>query len=226
LFDTLQLTTKEPQSHSGYIVSVSKNEILIQCDYVSTVNPVTSCYQAKKLFELAPDLVIGKQYTLTMETTAEYDRIYLIGANKPWFNKSSLVITKEMLESDVMFYCTPASEDGVPVYTTIKNIQIEEGYPSTNYEPYTGGIPAPNPLYPIEPVFSNQTKILSCGKNLLDLSTVEANGTRYGIITRQEDSIIYTPSPEDPRVFGITIRNVEYLIPGNTYTFHINVQNA
>ena len=49
------------------------------------------------------------------------------------------------------------------------NIQLEEGSTATSYEPYTGGIPSPNPSYPqnIETVTGyNEIKI--CGKNLLN----------------------------------------------------------
>lgn len=46
--------------------------------------------------------------------------------------------------------------------------QLEEGTTETEYEPYTGGIPAPNPNYPIMPVFSEGTMVTGRGKNLFD----------------------------------------------------------
>lgn len=47
-----------------------------------------------------------------------------------------------------------------------KNIQIEKGSEPTTYEPYTGGIPSPNPDYPqeIKSVVNPTVKV--CGKNL------------------------------------------------------------
>lgn len=47
-----------------------------------------------------------------------------------------------------------------------KNIQIEKGSEATSYEPYTGGIPSPNPDYPqeIKSVVNPTVKV--CGKNL------------------------------------------------------------
>lgn len=49
-----------------------------------------------------------------------------------------------------------------------QNIQVELGSTATSYEPYTGGIPAPSPIYPIMPTFSKGTKVVSRGRNLAD----------------------------------------------------------
>lgn len=57
-------------------------------------------------------------------------------------------------------------------------IQIEKGSVATSYEPYTGGIPSPNPDYPqeIKSVVNPTVKIV--GKNLLNatLQTITLNG--------------------------------------------------
>lgn len=57
-------------------------------------------------------------------------------------------------------------------------IQIEKGSVATSYEPYTGGIPSPNPDYPqeIKNVVNPTVKIV--GKNLLNatLKTITLNG--------------------------------------------------
>ncbi len=61
------------------------------------------------------------------------------------------------------------------------NIQLEQGDTATTYEPYCGGIPAPNPGYPI-PIqcVKAGTRVQVCGKNLIDLSTVSSL-TTYGV---------------------------------------------
>lgn len=55
---------------------------------------------------------------------------------------------------------------------------IEKGSTATSYEPYTGGIPSPNPAYPqeIKSVVNPTVKV--CGKNLLKatLQTATVNG--------------------------------------------------
>lgn len=53
---------------------------------------------------------------------------------------------------------------------------IEIGSGSATYEPYVGGMPVPNPLYPQDiHVTSGKNSITVCGKNLLDRSTCEDN---------------------------------------------------
>ncbi len=53
------------------------------------------------------------------------------------------------------------------------NIQFEEGYTATEYEPYCGGIPSPNPDYP-QPIRCVRagTRIRCRGKNLLRYSRI------------------------------------------------------
>ena len=62
------------------------------------------------------------------------------------------------------------------VVDDIKEAQIEQGSTATSYEPYTGGIPAPNPDYPqdINVVTGEQT-VEVAGKNLLDSLNGYAN---------------------------------------------------
>ena len=47
-------------------------------------------------------------------------------------------------------------------------IQVEKGSVATSYEPYTGGIPSPNPSYPQEIKSVVNPTIKICGKNLFD----------------------------------------------------------
>ena len=56
-----------------------------------------------------------------------------------------------------------------------KNIQIEKGSEATSYEPYTGGIPSPNPSYPQEILSVKNPTVKVCGKNLLDVNLVKTN---------------------------------------------------
>lgn len=54
-------------------------------------------------------------------------------------------------------------------------IQIEKGSTATSYEPYTGGIPSPNPDYPQEIKSVVNPTVNVCGKNLLDVNLTKAN---------------------------------------------------
>ena len=69
---------------------------------------------------------------------------------------------------------------------------LESGTTATNYEPYTGGIPSPNPDYPQEiKVVEGRQVIIDSGKNLLKLR--EISGTNNGItISYDEATQVYT----------------------------------
>lgn len=68
-------------------------------------------------------------------------------------------------------------------------VQIEKGSKSTSYEPYTGGIPSPNPSYPqeIKSVVNPTVKV--CGKNLLDCrSTLSKTDGGLSFINNKDGS--------------------------------------
>lgn len=67
----------------------------------------------------------------------------------------------------VIFYLQNTETDGT--YVEINNFQIEQGSTATSYEPYVGGIPAPNPDYP-QPiqVVTGVQSVWVHGKNLLN----------------------------------------------------------
>lgn len=64
-------------------------------------------------------------------------------------------------------YITSSVTNGTTYNFTIKNPMIEVGSTATPFEPYTGGIPAPNPDYPqdIQTVTGEQTVTVSDGAN-------------------------------------------------------------
>ena len=80
-----------------------------------------------------------------------------------------LTITTNADANYLVIYVSSSSEQATP------KMQIEEGSTATNYEPYVGGVPSPNPDYPqdIHIVTGNST-IKVDGKNLFN-----ANGTSY-----------------------------------------------
>lgn len=85
---------------------------------------------------------------------------------------------------------------------TIKDIQLEAGSEATSFEPYVGGIPAPNPEYPqdIHVVTGEQTVGVT-GKNLLKL--------RPETVTR--DGITFTPHADGSfDISGTATANAEF----------------
>ena len=101
-------------------------------------------------------------------------------------------------------------------------IQIEKGSVATSYEPYTGGIPSPNPSYPqeIKSVVNPVVKV--CGKNLLQPNMkyserVKINikkGTRLTLICKngvvsQVGNLKFETADGDKYWFGFDAGNVK-----------------
>ncbi len=125
----------------------------------------------------------GETVTLSWESSADIDGVIYIFPNGV---TDGLVYTNNNNTKSLTYTATR----GVKFITfrfgvehagdtiSYKNIQIEKGSESTTYEPYTGGIPSPNPDYPqkIKSVVNPTVKV--CGKNLFKatLGNVTANG--------------------------------------------------
>ena len=88
----------------------------------------------RTLRDYAPNLEVGKTYTLSADTTGTGNRIYLNITKRAWQFGQSLTITEEDLQSDVVWY---ANGTDTTFTAVISNIQIEEGTVATEYEPYS-----------------------------------------------------------------------------------------
>jgi hypothetical protein len=74
----------------------------------------------------------------------------------------------------------------------LNNIQIESGSTATTYEPYTGGIPAPNPSYPQDiHTISGSNTIKVCGRNIIgSLVNYRADvDTTTGVVTKSDTGL-------------------------------------
>lgn len=128
------------------------------------------------LKDYCPLLIAGQTYTLSANTAATTKQIYLKESGTVWTYGQSVQITKEMLDSVVLFY------SDVNKTSIISNIQIEKGSTATAYEPYTGGKPSPSPEYPQEIKNSGkwneetqkyEVDVKVTGKNLFDKDSVK-----------------------------------------------------
>lgn len=96
-----------------------------------TVNQYANgSYQTLKA--LAPDLVAGETYTLSLKTTGNNPFIYLEGSNSVWMSGNSRVLTQAEIDDTIIVYGEHQST--ATVY--ISEIQIEEGTTATEYTPY------------------------------------------------------------------------------------------
>lgn len=98
--------------------------------------------EVTSLVNLPSPYVGHKKYTFT--STTQVDRLYFF-------------INNEMPSGST---------------ATVTNLQVEAGSTATSYEPYVGGIPAPNPDYPqdIDVVAGEQTITISDGANAEDFT--------------------------------------------------------
>ena len=123
----------------------------------------------------------------------------------------SIVLTEEEAEQIkyVRFYYNKSYYTGTSEKLLL---QLEKGSTPTDYEPYVGGIPSPNPDYPQE--------IRSVAdKNLMGFPYATTNGTYNGITVRINDdgSIKLTGTATADTDIKLDFSSTN-LIPGETYT--------
>ena len=122
------------------------------------------------------------------------------------------------LDSNSRKYTTPASckyirfsiQLSAAGTLTMTNPQVEQNSTATDYEPYTGGMASPNPLYP-QTVYTlnGENTINVIGKNLFD-KTAEPNNTNYYI--NNSGSLVYSTNY---KVYKISlIQNSDYTLSG------------
>lgn len=120
--------------------------------------------------EVIPNIDKTKTYTLAGTGTS---KIQLFASGLGNSTNGTSITSK----GNDIFYVMYRVPNGITVDATIYP-QIELGSEPTSYEPYTGGIPSPNPDYPqeIKSVVNPTVKV--CGKNLLNatLQTTTRNG--------------------------------------------------
>lgn len=91
------------------------------------------------LKEICPELKPGDTVVLSGETNAStngslINGIYLTKSKIRWSFGEALTITQDHLDSHLVFYCV--RQDGVNTEGYYKNVQIEIGTTSSQYEPY------------------------------------------------------------------------------------------
>ena len=97
-------------------------------------------------------------------------------------SKTSLTITTGADAVYLIAWVYNADADTCTAAEMLETVQIEKGTTATAYEPYTGGIPAPNPEYPqtLESV-GESIGVTVCGKNLLPFPYADGTKTHNGI---------------------------------------------
>jgi len=225
-------TTPRDLDENSYFVGIAANNYYLPenvSNFEITHNPVTMSFDIAGVgygigapFRLIP----GKTYSATAKGSNTrlgagfYDENgqYLSHIYYPFFTVPNNAYW-------TMVVCTGNSIGRVEMY----DIQVEEGTTATEYEPYTGGIPAPNPNYPIIPVFSERTTFVSRGRNLFDIErrTERAFVNSSGVNTAPRDF------DEKSYFMGITGNNYyypyqirEWQITNSPLTISLDAENA
>lgn len=174
LFDISKVLSND--GNTSKVINNGDGTLFIQTPPASSS---VTALSPNKLSDYCPTLQVGDTVTLSFNTTGTNNYIYLCGtgANILWSTNASSrtqIITQAMLDAQVLFYAS-----GINTTATVSNFQIEIGSTPTDYEPYVGGIPSPNPDYPqdVNVVTGTQTVTLSDGVDSEDytisLGTVE-----------------------------------------------------
>lgn len=163
-----------------------ENDTIVLSDNTS---PVGYTSTLKKLKEICPNLKVNDEVTLSFETTHINKYIYLKGVNSTWLNNSTITITEEMLESNIVLY------GGNDTTTIISNFMIRlASVTDATYEPYVGGTASPNVNYP-QPIHnvSGDVVVKTKNKNLVD-ETKSTEGSIYadGVLDTYNKNIMTT----------------------------------
>ena len=133
LFDISQITNKSQTSNTTKIVNNGDGSIAVT-DSIANSAIITT----QTLAQLAPDLIAGRTYTLSFNTTGCAESVLIKNLSGSvrvkWRSGESETITEDMLDSNIFFYACYNGQ--TPSTATISDIQIEEGTTATAYEPY------------------------------------------------------------------------------------------
>ena len=158
LFDENQIG--EPTSDVGVFVNSDGTLTVKTSDSSAGVSATKKgTNTAAKLSDLAPDLVVGQTYALSLTSTGTAKYIYLSVSADIWLPNASRTITQNDLNSIVYFYAS-----GISTTATVSNFQIEKGTSPTSYEPYTNT------------VYSGTLDVVS-GELVVDMKMVEFDGS-------------------------------------------------
>lgn len=174
LWDISKVTSKK-NSNGASITNNGDGSLSVVI--ADTSDGVTS---DEKISDICPQLQIGQTATLSLVSTGSIKYIYLFEKKETWISGNSKTIDQKILDSHIVYYAS-----GLGTSATISDIQVEIGAEATEYEPYTGGVPSPNPDYAQEMQAVEIGDLYSVGKNLLNNKNFKnkSNGDTTGVAT-------------------------------------------
>lgn len=139
------------------------------------------------------------------------------------FVKYSLTFTATVSNPAIWFYLSSLASQTILADIDVKDVQIEAGSTATSYEPYVGGIPAPNPDYPQDVnVVKGVQDVKVTGKNLV---CVNNSGSNHGITytANGDGSLTMSGLSDGVSSYKITeVADYMHLKAGQVYTVSAN----
>lgn len=193
-YDTKYIGDTYQQTYSGKnlfdVVSLSNADYVLANEVVTVVKTWTV---AGRVYMNSTNLVAGT-YTLSYNATLSGDTKTLrfsivnntastdiVNTTVGSIDGSRKKYTFTLAENANIKICLMPNNSGGGTLT-LAQIQLEQDSTATSYEPYTGGIPAPNPDYPqgIDVVTGEQTIKLT-GKNMAQTTDCNVSGSNYSM---------------------------------------------
>ena len=175
LFDMSNCFPGETREYKGITYEKTADGIL--ANGVATAQSYTIPYKMKEILEAGKTYIVStndQRAVPTMEIDKSTGTLY----------SRTYTVTGDETSIGVYFYFN----SGVTVEDLLVRFQLEEGSTATEYEPYVGGMAAPNPGYPQTPTFSNGA-LNSEGLNLLPDTAVFTSSTRDGDVFTFADQV-------------------------------------
>ena len=166
-------------------------------------------------------------YTISLTEKLPNESYLYVGANGSIVPRMDKKATFTLAESGRYVVCIVIRAG---TYTNfVSNIQIEQGSTATDYEPYTGGEPAPNPIYPyaikntgdngsVNEKIQNENLFDKDNPNLLNAYFTGGNG----VITENSANRIFYLKCKANTSYTITKAKTNYFTLGNTSVLPAN----
>lgn len=153
-------------------------------------------------------LELNGTYTFSTDRVLPYDLAFVPSDwSTPVIIQSGTKSGSITVSSKKFKHVVVKAQSGDAVDMTV-NLMLEKGSTAHPYEPYTGGIPSPNPYYPQEIKSVESFTVKSVGKNLLDYHDYVARTAALGITAEHDGHGTY-------HIFGTSTGNVTLWARGN-----------
>ena len=171
LFNTSVIPLDAESNTNTYISAVNAGSITITSKSGYSGNGYK--YLGVTLKQLCPQIVSGQKYTINANSPAANKGLYLVDAKTSWLFGKSIILTEDMVNSDVGLYGFHSTVDGYGD-CVISNIQIEIGEVVTDYEPY-------QTITPQDVILSNSRKTVVPIINCTNKTKITFNDNEYSL---------------------------------------------